>query len=205
MSKETPTGCEKFLDHIKTNVCCGNAEHYSCLMAWLADAVQNPTKRGGTAVVLRGKQGTGKSLFGKAIGKLFNQHFSQVSDLRHLVGSFNNHLQDCVLLLADEAFLSDDRRSESILKALITEEHIVIEKKGFDAKLHPNYIHLIIASNSEWTTPVTMDARRFFVLDVADNHCRDSRYFGDIIEELENGGYGALWQQLMTVDLTIGR
>jgi len=197
-----PGSCDKFLDHVKTNVCRGDEGHYNYLMAWLADAVQNPNHPGGTAVVMRGKQGTGKSFFAKAVGKLWGQHFLHISNSKHLVGSFNAHLRDCVMLFADEAFFAGDKKSEGILKALITEEHIVIEQKGIDSEASPNYIHLIMASNSEWVVPVAMDDRRFFVLDTADDHRKDTKYFGDIMDELEAGGYEALLHLLMTMDLT---
>lgn len=197
-----PGNCKKFLRHLKDNVCCGVPEYYKYLMAWLAAAVQQPDKPAGTAVVMRGKQGTGKSFFAKAVGKLFGQHFLHISNSKHLVGSFNAHLRDCVLLFADEAFYAGDKKSEGILKALITEEHIVIEKKGIDSEAQRNYIHLIMASNSDWVVPVAMDDRRFFVLDMAEEHRRDSDYFGEIVKELDNGGYEALLHYLMTLDIS---
>jgi hypothetical protein len=197
-----PGSCDRFLDHLKNNVCSGNEEHYKYLMAWLASSVQEPDHPAGTAVVMRGKQGTGKSFFAKAVGKLFGQHFLHISNSKHLVGSFNAHLRDCVLLFADEAFFAGDKKSEGILKALITEEHIVIEKKGIDSEAQRNYIHLIMASNSDWVVPVAMDDRRFFVLDMGEDHRRDSKYFGEMNDELENGGYEALLHHLMTLDIS---
>jgi len=197
-----PGDCSKFLAHLRDNVCCGVDEYYNYLMAWLGSAVQHPDKPAGTAVVMRGKQGTGKSFFAKAIGKLFGQHFMHITNSKHLVGSFNAHLQDCVLLFADEAFYAGDKKSEGILKAIITEEHIVIEKKGIDSAAEHNYIHLIMASNSEWVVPVAMDDRRFFVLDMSDGHRQDSAYFQAIDDELNAGGYEALLHHLMTLDLS---
>jgi hypothetical protein len=195
-----PGSCEKFLEHVKTNVCNGVEEHYRYLMAWLADAVQNPAKPGGVAVVMRGRQGTGKSFFAKAIGKLWGQHFFQINQSKHLTGSFNAHLRDCVVLFADEAFFAGDKKSEGTLKAIITEETIPVESKGINVEDCTNYIHLIMASNSEWVVPVAMDDRRFFMLDVADNHRQDTKYFGEIAAELDNGGYEALLHYLMTYD-----
>ena len=197
-----PGSCQKFLDHLKHNVCGGNEDHYKYLMAWLASSVQQPDHPAGTAVVMRGKQGTGKSFFAKAVGKLFGQHFLHISNSKHLVGSFNAHLRDCVLLFADEAFYAGDKKSEGILKALITEEHIVIEKKGIDSEAQRNYIHLIMASNSDWVVPVAMDDRRFFVLDMGEDHRCDSNYFGEIAAELDDGGYEALLHYLMTLDIS---
>jgi len=195
-----PGQCDLFLNHLRDNICQGVEEHYQYLVTWLADAVQHPNKPGGTAVVMRGKQGTGKSFFAKSVGHLFGQHFLQISNSKHLVGSFNAHLRDCVLLFADEAFYAGDKKGEGTLKALITEEHIVVEKKGIDSEASPNYIHLIMASNSEWVVPVAMDDRRFFVLDTSENHRKDTKYFGAIQDQLDHGGYEALLHYLMTFD-----
>lgn len=197
-----PGTCDKFLAHLHDNVCCGVDEYYKFLMAWLGSAVQHPDKPAGTSVVMRGKQGTGKSFFAKAVGKLFGQHFMHITNSKHLVGSFNAHLRDCVLLFADEAFYAGDKKSEGILKALITEEHIVVEKKGIDSEAQPNYIHLIMASNSDWVVPVATDDRRFFMLDLSDDHRQDSEYFKAIDDELNDGGYEALLHHLMTIDLS---
>ncbi len=190
--------CEKFLDHIKTNICNGDEKQYDLLIAWLADLVQNPTKLPGTALVLQGKQGTGKSIFAKAIGAMFDpQQFLCVNDSRHLCGSFNTYLKDNIVLFADEAFTVGDKRSEAILKMLITEEHICTEQKGYDPEIVPNHTHIIMTVSPEWVAPKTIDDRRFLVMGVTDNHSYDIPYFSAIVTELNNGGYGALHEYLM--------
>jgi hypothetical protein len=187
---------------VKDNVCRGNEEHYKYLVRWMALAVQQPASPGHTAVVLRGTQGTGKSFFAKTFGRLFGRHFLQVSDPKHLVGSFNAHLRDCVVLFGDEAFYAGDKKHESVLKMLVTEEMITIEAKGVDAQASPNFVHLIMASNEKWVVPAGFHERRFFVLDVSDEKRQDSAFFGRIYEQLERGGYEALLYHLRTMDLS---
>lgn len=196
------TGHETFLGHLKENVCGGNIKWYRYLLGWMARTVQKPGTTGETAVVLRGKPGTGKSFFAKCFGYLFGRHFLQVGDAKHLVGNFNAHLRDCLLLFGDEAFFAGDRRHESALKTLITEENIMIENKGVDAEMAPNYIHLILASNADWVVPTGAAERRFFVLDVADQRRRDTTYFRGIRNELESGGFENLLHFLLNFDLT---
>lgn len=197
-----PGKCELFLTHIKNNICQGNELYYSYLLGWMARAVQHPDSPGQTAIVLRGRMGTGKSFFVKAFGNLFGRHFLQVSDPKHLVGSFNAHLRDCVVLFGDEAFYAGDKKHESILKTLVTEETIIIEGKGVDAEAAPNYTHIILASNSQWVVPAGGDERRYFVLDVGNDQMQNSGYFKSIAEELDNGGREALLHYLMTYDLS---
>lgn len=193
---------ESFLAHLRDNVCSGNVEHFTYLVGWMARAVQEPDSPGEVAVVLRGKRGTGKSFFAKKFGHLFGRHFLQVSDSKHLVGSFNAHLRDAVLLLGDEAFFAGDKKHESVLKTLVTEEHLVIEGKGIDAEAAPNYTHLILASNEDWVVPAGLDERRFFVLEVGDGHKQDHDYFRTIQRDLDGGGYENLLHFLRTYDLS---
>lgn len=197
-----PGSCERLLTHILENICRGDRSHYDYLIGWMANAVQHPASPGHTAVVLRGSQGTGKSAFVKWFGRLFGRHFLQVSDPKHLVGSFNSHLRDCVVLFGDEAFYAGDKKHESVLKMLVTEEMITIEAKGVDAVASPNYVHLLMASNDEWVVPAGYHERRFFVLDVADSKRQDHGYFRAIQDEMDAGGYEAFLYFLRTYDLS---
>lgn len=196
-----PGDCGLFLDHIRNNICGGDATNYNYLIGWMARAVQKPDCPGEVAVVLRGRMGTGKGVFVKGFGSLWGRHYMQVSDPKHLVGSFNAHLRDCVVLFGDEAFYAGDKKHESVLKALVTEEHLAIESKGIDVIASPNYTHILLASNSNWVVPAGPEERRFFVLEVSDKQMQNSTYFAAIKEQLDRGGREALLHHLMTYDL----
>src|SRR5690606_8158768 len=150
------------------------------------------------AVVMRGGRGTGKSFFAKMFGRLFGRHFLQVANSQHLVGNFNAHLRDSVVVFGDEAFYAGDKKHESILKTLVTEENIVIEGKGVDAEPSRNYVHLILASNDEWVVPAGLDERRFFVIEMGEGHKQDHAYFKTIKQDLEAGGFENLLHFLRT-------
>ena len=194
--------CDLFLAHVHDNVCGRDEAVYRYLMGWMASAVQKPANPGYAAIVLRGRQGVGKSFFVKAFGQLFGRHFLQVSDPRHVVGSFNAHLEDCLILFAEEALYAGDKKHESTLKALVTEEMLTIERKGVDIVSCPNYVHLLMASNEQWVVPANFDERRFLVLDVGDEQMGVKAYFRAIQEELNAGGYEKLLHTLMTWDLS---
>ena len=107
------------------------------------------------------------------------------------MGNFNAHLRDAAFVFADEAIFAGDKAHESVLKALITEQYIMIETKFQNAVMAKNCVHLMIASNDEWVVPAGFDERRFFVLDVAAHHQKDSNYFAAIDEQMEQGGAAA--------------
>jgi hypothetical protein len=196
-----PGDCDLFITHIRENVCSGNKEWFDYLMGWMARAVQQPDRPGETAIVMRGDMGTGKSFFAKTFGSLFGRHYLQVSDSKHLVGSFNAHLRDCVVLFGDEAFYAGDKKHESVLKTLITEEHITIEAKGVDVVASPNYTHIILASNNQWVVPAGLRERRFFVLDVGNAQIQNKAYFAAIKKQMDTGGREALLHMLLTYDI----
>ncbi len=197
-----PGNCESFLTHIKDNLCRREKDLSDYLIGWMARLVQHPDKPGEVAVVFRGKQGTGKGFFANQFGKLLGRHYLPVNNSEHIFGKFNAHLQECVLLFADEAFWAGNKKQEGMLKALITESTIMSESKGVDAQARPNCMHLVMASNEMWVVPVGDFDRRFFVLDVGDDRRRDRDYFGGIVQDLENGGYEALLHYLMSYDLS---
>jgi hypothetical protein len=193
---------ESFLRHLRENVCKGIDEHYSYLLGWMARVVQKPNDTGEVAIVLRGGKGVGKSFFAKHFGKLFGRHYLEVSNPSHLVGNFNAHLRDTVLLFADEAFYANDKKHVSILKTLITSDMLTVEAKGVDVESAANFVHLIMASNSEHVVSASQDERRFFVLDVGTEKQQETKYFRSIADDLESGGYESLLHFLLGYDLT---
>lgn len=197
-----PGDCSLYLRHIEDNICSGHQKNYEYLLNWMARGVQKPGSPGEVAVVLRGGKGVGKSVFAKGYGRLLGRHFLHISNPSHLVGNFNSHLRDVVVLFADEAFFAGDRKHASVLQTLITEEMITIEAKGVDAEAAPNYVHLIMASNSQHVIPAGGDERRYFVLDVGAGKQQDTAYFRAIAKQMENGGAEALLHFLLERDIS---
>lgn len=193
---------QSYLTHVLENICQGNEAHYRYVLGWLARCVQQPDSPGEVALVLRGARGAGKSIFAKTFGGLFGRHFLQVTDSKHLVGSFNSHLRDCVVLFGDEAFYAGDKKHESVLKQLITEESLVIEGKGKDAVTGPNFTHLILAANAEWVVPAGPFERRYLMLDVGRRVMQDHAYFARLRHDLDSGGRENLLHFLQHYDLS---
>lgn len=135
--------CSLYLKHIREIICGGDDECYGYLLNVMADAVQNPNRQAGIAVVMH----------------------------------------------------------EGVLKALVTEPKLMIERKGIDAIQMPNRIHLFMASNMDWVIPAGASARRFFVLDVLPSRRGNLDYFKAIEKQMQDGGYEALMYVLVNRDL----
>ena len=134
--------------------------------------------------------------------RLFGQHGLHISSSVHLTGKHNHHLRDCVVLFMDEAFFAGDKAHVGILKALITEPVLTVEKKYNDAVQARNYLHIIMASNSDWVVPAEIGEERYFCLDVSSERRGDHPYFKAIQDELDNGGYQAMLDELLNRDIS---
>ena len=186
-----------FLEHLREIVCQGNATHLEWLLAWLAAIFQKPAIKPGTALALRGKQGTGKSKVGEVIGHLLGPYHFKASSPHQVTGHFNSHLRNILVLQAEEAFWAGDRAAEGVLKDLITSDELRVEFKGKDIIKVRNCIRLFVTSNHDWVVPAAFDDRRFTVLDVGEGRMQDHRFFAAMDEELTAGGYEALLQYLL--------
>ena len=194
--------CSLYLEHIRENIANGDVSAYEYIIAWMADVVQNPDNLVGTALVLRGQMGVGKGVFANQFGALFGKHYMSLNQSNQLVGRFNGHFKNAVLLHADEAFWGGDKQAEGTLKSLVTEPYITIEEKGINAFTMKNYLHMIFSTNNDWAVPAGTRERRFCVLDVGEKRMQDSAYFGAIAEQMNNGGREALLHFLLSYDLT---
>jgi hypothetical protein len=187
--------------HIFETICDSHHEEFNYLQALMADSVQNLSERPGVVLVLRGKEGTGKGIFLRWWKALFGQHGLQISHPRHLTGNFNGHLHDCLFLYVDEGFWAGDHSGAGVLKNLITEPELIIERKGRDAFSTKNHIRLIMSSNEDWVVPAGPEARRYFVLDISDRHLDDFPYFEAIEQQMQKGGLAAMLHDLLTYPL----
>jgi Family of unknown function (DUF5906) len=200
--KPSPAGSYGiFRDHLFTNVCDGDDSLFRYLFGWMAHIVQKPRERIGTAIVLRGKRGSGKSKVGEVLGSLLASHYFQVDEARYITGQFNAHMMNCLLLQADEAVWAGDKAAEGRLKGLITSRTQMIESKGVDPIQMLNFVRVMMTSNEGWVVPAGVDERRFCVLDVGSRCAQNHDYFREMDDELDAGGRERLLHDLMSFDL----
>jgi hypothetical protein len=194
--------CDLFLAHLKDNVAQGNDAHYRFIVGQLAQWVQQPSVKLGISLVLRGDNGVGKSIVGKALGLLFGRHLVEVASQDDIVGHFNSHLKHCLVLLAEEAFWAGSKQAQGVLLDLITNNTRLLEFKGKDKITVGNYTRLLVTSNADWVVPTSMGDRRFAIFDVSDARKEDHEYFGKMWRQLtEEGGAAALLHYLLAFDL----
>jgi phage/plasmid-associated DNA primase len=196
--------------HLRDVIAGRDEATFQYVLGWLAHAVQYRGDRGLVALVLRGDRGVGKGILGQVMMRIFGQHAVYVSNTEQLVGKFNAHLEDCSFLFGDECFFPHDKKHLSTLKALITESTLPVEAKFEPVRMVRNCLHLLLASNEQFVVPAGRDERRFAVLDVADTHKQDRRYFDPLRQELgldqdtdgKATGAAAMLYDLLAMDLS---
>ena len=197
-----PAGtCELFNHHLRERVCGGSAEAFSYLWRWAAHIVQHPRQKPGVAVILQGAKGCGKSVVGDVLGRLVGaRHRAVLKEREHLLGRFNGHLADALLIQVEEAFWARDPKGEGTLKSLITEGQMLVERKGIDAVTAQSFCRVLVTSNESFVVPATVGERRFLVLRMTNPNIA-----GPIVQammaELQVGGYARLMHELLETDL----
>lgn len=194
--------CDLFTDHVFNIICSGNETLYIWLMDWCADLMQDPANPKGTAVVMRGDEGAGKGTLADTLGMMLGSHYVHLIDESHLTSNFNSHMMDALFIFADEITWGGNVKSSGKLKGMVTEKYLVGERKGVDAVGYKNMTHLMIASNGAWVVPAGANSRRWLVLDVSNAKAKNSKYFGEIVSQLNNGGREALLYELLNRKIT---
>ena len=201
-----PGKCDLFLNYVRNIVCGQNDKHYNWLMNWTAHMFQRPWEPPEVAVVLRGPQGVGKGFFVDRLGDLLGPYYTPVNSQRQLLGNFNSHLKNAILVFADEVFGTAKQDKQGLLKTLVTQPYVVIEPKGVDAMKCDKFLRLIMASNLDWAVPADIDDRRFFVKDMfhplQDDKPGKIDYFKNIMFEWAQGGKEAFLAVLLTRELS---
>jgi len=198
MSKAT--SCEKILWHLKHIWCGGDERYYNYVIGWIAELFQNPADKCGTTLVLRSGQGTGKNIIiDNVLVSLLGTHAISTSNKDDFVGKFNKQLAWNILLFANEAFWAGDKGDKSQLKTLVTDSERTIEQKGFDKVKARSYTKLIFAGNEQWILNIDLDDRRNIYLPMSSEKVGDSKYFEELMSEIENGGKESFLDYMLNV------
>jgi hypothetical protein len=156
-----------FFKHILHNVCSGKLSDFNWFMNWFAHAYQKPWIKMGTSIIMGGTEGTGKGAVVEAMADVMgSRYFVQPTSADDVIGSFNALMFGKLLCFIDEMVWGGDKQKAGVIKKLITEKTMTINKKNIPKITTDNLMNIVIASNEEWVVPAGLTARRFFVCDV---------------------------------------
>ena len=194
---------EKYRWHVENVICSGDPELIKYTWAWIADIFQNPGRKPGVALCMRGERGVGKGVFVSVIKNLIGKrHAVQLNDRSVVTSQFNAILEDKILVFLDEAFWAGDKAADGRMKGYISEKEVSIERKGVDRITVSSYHRYILASNEDWFVNAGRHERRYLVLNVPATKMQDRTFFRDMFRELRGGGYEALMHWLVNLDIS---
>ena len=188
--------------HMRENIRClceGREDYYNYVLNWCALLVQQPTVLPRTALVYHGDQGTGKTLFASTLARLFAGHSYKIDKPAQLVGRFSGHIESKIFVHAEECRFDHD--GLGVLKSLVTDEYISIERKGTQAYQARNLAHLIITTNNEHVLPIEQGNRRFVIFRPLRTHKGDSAFWTKLVHQMQNGGYEGMLYDLLHRDV----
>ena len=201
--------CRRFLRYMKYVICAGNKKHFRWLCAWVAQMIQDPAHKPGTAVILIGAKGIGKSFFGKKLNRLLGDDLCFTTAHRDdLFGNWNDHLAHTIFLQLEEAIWAGNKREMSELNEFLTGMKLSTRTRFKSTRRSNSFTRTLLNANpgdfnEHWIIPATFDERRYMALYVSAAHQKDKiGYFDPIDKELENGGYEALMYFFKNFDIS---
>lgn len=178
---------KRFHDYVTEILADGKSDIAHWIFSWLADFIQFPAKKPGTALVLVGVEGAGKTFLGEHIlGPIIGPaHYGSTNSVTTLTHNFNTIIDNKIFIQCDEAVHSYQKDVASRLKAIITDKNFIVEPKGINAYIKPNHMRFLFTSNEEAAAifvSASKHERRFTVLRVPPKRAGDLPWWKDFLD-----------------------
>jgi hypothetical protein len=185
------------LDHIFTGAESGALEWF---LRWCAYPIQYPgTKLFSSAVIHGIKHGTGKSLIGYTLGRIYGKNFTEISQM-DLHNGFNEWAESKQLAMGDDVTGSNKRADADFLKKLITQRELRINAKFIPSYTVPDCLNYFFTANHPDSFFLEDDDRRMFVHEVHVGPM-DEQFYMEYDLWLDTGGAEAVFHYLLNLDL----
>lgn len=166
------------------------------LLDWMAYKAQNPAQLMRWAVVLCGVEGNGKTTVGEIMRYTVGERYSEVVQSHDIDNKFNGWACEKLLAVINDFKIGDRRDVMEVLKPIITDSTIPVQKKGKDTRNIANHLGFVITSNHKNAVVKTSNDRRYAVFFTAQQSEQDltrdgmnGDYFSTYYDWLEGDGY----------------
>lgn len=163
---------EPFLNYTLKVLARGDRNLADWILMWIADIFQNPATKPGTALVLVGRQGAGKTFLAENVLRpiVGDAHFAKAGTAERLTSKFNSHMGGKLLIQGEEVINSNRRSDAEALKDAITSAKRTIEMKGRDSFEMDDYARYIFTSNhTDNAVNISVGDRRHTIAHVSDD------------------------------------
>lgn len=184
------------LDHLFT----GKPEERSFFERWCALPIQQPGKKMYTAAVLWGvNTGTGKSLVGYSLGRIYGKNFTEIGD-SELQDERNEWAVCKQFVMGDDVTGHDQRKYSDKLKKMITQLEMRIDQKYVPSYTVRDVINYLFNSNHPDAFFLEDDDRRNFVHEIECGPLPTAFYI-EYMAWLNSTGASHLFDHLLNLDL----
>ena len=162
-----------FTDYLKRVVCRNDLNLYEWALMWIADIFQNPSEKPGTALVLVGGQGAGKSVLFESIIRpiIGSAHSAKAGTVERLTSKFNSTMGGKLFILGEEVMNSNRKVDADALKDAITSKRRAVEMKGRDVFEMEDCARYGFTSNHvNKAVNVEVGDRRYTIAEVSDEY-----------------------------------
>ena len=167
---------------------------------WLAYPLQHPGTKLFTAALIWGTaQGTGKTLVGHTMLRLYGKNGSEIKS-RNLKGNFNSWAKDKQFVLGDEVTGNDQRDHADMLKGMITQQQMEINIKYVAEYSIPDCVNYLFTSNHCDAFFLDDSDRRFFVHELVGQPAERKEYEAYDRWYRSEDGAAALFDYLLNLD-----
>lgn len=170
-------------------------------LMWCAYPLQYPGVKLFSSVVMHGtRHGTGKSLVGYTLGRIYGKNFTEIAQA-DLHNNFNEWAEAKQFVLGDDVTGSNKRQEGDVLKKLITQREIRVNAKYLPSYVVPDCINYYFTSNHPDAFFLEDDDRRFFIHEVTVAPL-DELFYAEYDLWLDTGGSSAVFAYLLAMDLS---
>lgn len=143
---------------------CPTDEEFELLADCLAFMVQYPGQKLKFSPVIIGKQGTGKSALATLMSTILGAHNTAHVTTGEMRSDFNGWIAEKQLVIVEEIMAEGRIAIMNVLKPLITEGTITINRKYIPSYKIENVANFIFLSNYRNALRLEADDRRYFVI-----------------------------------------
>jgi hypothetical protein len=167
---------------------------------WCALPLQQPGAKMFTACVLWGVMtGTGKSLVGYTLGRIYGKNFTEIGD-NELQDDRNEWAISKQFVMGDDVTGQEQRKYSDKLKKMITQQEMRIDQKYIPSYTVKDRINYLFTSNHPDAFFLEDDDRRNFVHEVEDAPL-PREFYKAYMDWLRNGGASALFYYMLHLNL----
>ena len=188
----------QLIDHLFTEA---EKEAKEWFIRWCAYPLQYPgVKMFSSAVVHGVRHGTGKTLVGYTLSRIYGKNYTAISQ-GDLHASFNDWAEGKQFVMGDDVTGSDKRQDNDMLKKLITQNELRVNAKYVPTYVVPDCINYYFTSNHPNAFFLEDDDRRFFVHEVTVGPLSEEFYMDYSLWVDSNQGPPAVFDYLLHLDL----